>query len=77
MDSSDQRVLEILEHNAKWWEQAAFTCESAAPSSDPEKALVWQLFGAVYRERAGINARLIEQSQRKGDGNTANPGESR
>jgi hypothetical protein len=79
LDSSNQGVLEILENNAKWWEQAAFTCESAAAhlSSDREKELVWQLFGAVYRERAGINARLIEQSRRNGAGDTATSGESR
>jgi hypothetical protein len=60
-DTSDKGILEILEQNAKWWEQAALTCENTAarlPSGEKEEVL---LMSAVFRERAGMHARLIEQ----------------
>jgi hypothetical protein len=72
LDTSNRDVLEILNENATWWTHAALTVESTAahfPSGE-EKALELLLLGAVYRERADINARLIEQSRRlnRGDG---------
>jgi hypothetical protein len=68
-DPSDKGILEILEQNAKWWEQAAVTCENTAarlPSGEKEEVL---LMSAVYRERASMHARLIEQL--RGSGNAA------
>jgi hypothetical protein len=65
MDSSMQDILEILEDNVKWWEQAAVTCEHTAaqlPSGEKEG---WQLMGAVYRERAEKHTRLVEQLRRE------------
>jgi hypothetical protein len=67
-DTSDKGILEILEQNAKWWEQAAVTCENTAarlPSGEKEEVL---LMSAVYRERAGMHARLIEQLRGRGNG---------
>ncbi len=67
-DTSDKGILEILEQNAKWWEQAAVTCENTAarlPSGENEEVL---LMSAVYRERAGMHARLIEQLRGRGNG---------
>src|ERR1700740_3477295 len=67
-DTSDKGILEILEQNAKWWEQAALTCENTAarlPSGEKEEVL---LMSAVYRERAGMHARLIEQLRGRGNG---------
>lgn len=70
MDTSMQSVLEILEENVNWWEQAAITCEHTAsrlPSGEKEG---WQLMGAVYRERAEKHTRLVEQL-RQANGGTA------
>jgi len=66
-DTSDKGILEILEQNAKWWEQAAVTCENTAarlPSGEKEEVL---LMSAVYRERAGMHTHLIEQLRGKGN----------
>lgn len=68
MNTSNEGILEILEQNAKWWEQAAVTCERTAahlPSSEKEE---WELMGAVYRERAGKHAHLIEELRKNGKG---------
>jgi hypothetical protein len=67
-DTSDKGILEILEQNAKWWEQAAAICENTAarlPSGEKEEVL---LISAVYRERASIHERLIEQLRGMGNG---------
>jgi hypothetical protein len=64
MDESMQNILEILEENVNWWEQAAVTCEHTAahlPSGEKEG---WQLMGAVYRERAEKHSRLVAQLRR-------------
>jgi hypothetical protein len=71
MDTSMQNVLEILEENVNWWEQAAITCEHAAgrlPSGEKEG---WELMGAVYRERAEKHTRLVEQLRQATTGGTA------
>lgn len=64
LSTSNQGVLEILKENVTWWMHAAFTCESSgehSSSTDKEQELELLLLGAVYRERAGMHARLIEQ----------------
>jgi hypothetical protein len=64
MDTAMQEILEILEENVTWWEQAAATCEHTGarlPSGEKEG---WQLMGAVYRERAEKHTRLVEQLRR-------------
>src|ERR1700691_2781551 len=61
MEIAMQGILEILDENVRWWEQAAVTCEHAAgplPEGEQEGS---QLMGAVYRERAEKHARLVEQ----------------
>jgi hypothetical protein len=61
MDNSMQSILEILEENVNWWEQAAITCEQAAGRLPTGEKEGWQLMGAVYRERAEKHARLVEK----------------
>jgi hypothetical protein len=61
MDASMQSILEILEENVKWWEQAAVTCEHTATRLPAGEKEGWQLMGAVYRERAEKHTRLVEQ----------------
>jgi hypothetical protein len=68
MDISNEGILEILEQNAKWWEQAAVTCERTAAQLASGKKEEWELMGAVYRERAGKHAHLIEQMRKNGKG---------
>ena len=65
MDTSTQDILEILEDNVKWWEQAAVTCEHTAARLLTGEKEGWQLMGAVYRERAEKHTRLIEQLRRE------------
>jgi hypothetical protein len=60
MDTDTGDLFELLQQNAKWWEQAAVTCEGSAaqlPSGAKEEL---QLLGAVYRERAQKFSKLIE-----------------
>jgi hypothetical protein len=61
MDTSIQHILEILEENVNWWEQAAVTCEQAATRLATGEKEGWQLMGAVYRERAQKHSRLVAQ----------------
>jgi hypothetical protein len=67
-DTSDKGILEILEQNAKWWEQAAVTCENTAARLQPGEKEEVLLMSAVYRERASMHARLIEQLHGRGNG---------
>jgi hypothetical protein len=69
MDGSMQGILEILDENVKWWEQAAVTCEHTATRLPAGEKEGWQLMGAVYRERAEKHTRLVEQL--RGDNNGA------
>ena len=69
MDNSMQNILEILEENVNWWEQAAITCEHTAARLPTGEKEGWQLMGAVYRERAEKHSRLVEQL--RGDNNGA------
>jgi hypothetical protein len=71
MDMAMQGILEILEENVKWWEQAAVTCEHTAARMPAGEKEGWQLMGAVYRERAEKHSRLIEQFRR--ENNSAHP----
>jgi hypothetical protein len=73
MDTSMQNILEILEENVNWWEQAAITCEQAATHSPTGEKEGWQLMGAVYRERADKHARLFEQLRQANMGRTTSP----
>jgi hypothetical protein len=68
MDSSNDDVLELLEQNASWWEQAALTCEQIAANHGLGTKEEWQLMGAVYRERAQRHAQIIDQLRQKGVG---------
>ena len=67
MDTSNRDILEILQQNAAWWEHAAVACENIAPRLAAGEKEEWLLLCAVYRERAGIHARLIEQLRRNTD----------
>jgi hypothetical protein len=73
MDNSMQNILEILEENVNWWEQAAITCEHTAARLPTGEKEGWQLMGAVYRERADKHARLVEQLCSTAPGLTASP----
>jgi hypothetical protein len=64
MDLATQGILEILEENVKWWEQAAVTCEHTAARLPAGEKEGWELMGAVYRERAEKHTRLVEQLRR-------------
>jgi hypothetical protein len=66
MNSSLDVLLELLEQNANWWEQAAITCEHIAANRGLGSKEEWQLMGAVYRERAQKHAQLMEQFRQKG-----------
>lgn len=71
MDTSTDGILEFLEQNEKWWKQAADNCERTAvdlPTGDKE---VWQLLGAVYRERAEKHERIIERLRQNTNGEVA------
>jgi uncharacterized NAD(P)/FAD-binding protein YdhS len=65
VNTSMQDILEILEDNVKWWEQAAVTCEQTAARLSTGEKEGWQLMGAVYQERAVKHTRLIEQLRRE------------
>jgi hypothetical protein len=65
MDIAMQGILEILEENVKWWEQAAITCEHTATRLPAGEKEGWELMGAVYRERAEKHSRLVEQLRRE------------
>jgi hypothetical protein len=65
VDTSMQDMLEILEDNVKWWEQAATTCEQTAAHLPTGEKEGWQLMAAVYRERADKHSRLVEQFRRE------------
>jgi hypothetical protein len=67
MDLAMQGILEILEENVKWWEQAAVTCEHTASRLPAGEKEGWQLMGAVYRERAEKHTRLVEQLRQESD----------
>ena len=57
--SIEDVILEFLEQNKKWWEQAAATCEARAthlPSGEKETE---QLMAAVYRERAERQTQIM------------------
>jgi hypothetical protein len=64
METSMQDILEILEDNIKWWEQAAATCEHTATHLPRGEKEGWQLMGAVYLERAEKHSRLVEHLRR-------------
>jgi hypothetical protein len=52
MEASNQEIIDLLEQNEKWWQDAADSCEHRAailPSVEKEVQL---LLAAVYRERA-------------------------
>jgi hypothetical protein len=73
METSIENILEILEENVNWWEQAAITCEHTAARLPTGEKEGWQLMGAVYRERADKHARLVEQLCSTAPGLTASP----
>jgi hypothetical protein len=73
MDTSMQSILEILQENVNWWEQAAITCEHTAANLSPGDKEGWQLMGAVYRERAAKHTRLVEQLREATMGRAASP----
>jgi hypothetical protein len=73
MDASMQNILEILEENVNWWEQAAVTCEDTASRLATGEKEGWQLMGAVYRERAAKHTRLVEQLREATMGRAASP----
>jgi len=61
-------ILEILDLNAKWWEQAAVSCERTAAQSSNGKKEEWELMAAVYQERARKVARFIEELRARSNG---------
>jgi hypothetical protein len=64
-------ILELLEENMRWWEDAASGCERTAVRLPPQqKKQELFLMCAVYRKRAHIHERLIAELSR-------NPGSSR
>ena len=67
MTPSTENILELLEQNAKWWEQAAVLCEHTVAKLEPGRREEWQLMGAVYRERADKHVHLIEHLRQNGD----------
>jgi hypothetical protein len=67
MTSSTENIFELLEQNAKWWEQAAVLCEQTVAQLEPGRREEWHLMGAVYRERADKHVHLIEYLRQKGN----------
>jgi hypothetical protein len=68
MDTSTENILETLEQNANWWEQAAATCEGPITQLASNSKEEWQLMAAVYRERANKLTHLLEQLRHKTNG---------
>jgi hypothetical protein len=68
MDTLSEDVLEILEQNANWWEQAAVTCEKTVAQLAANGKEEWQLMAAVYRERANKLTHLLERLRHKTNG---------
>ena len=66
MDEWNETVFDLLEQNAKWWEEAAVTCEHIASHNGLGGTEDWRLMGAIYRERAQKHAQFIEQLRRNG-----------
>jgi hypothetical protein len=80
LSASNQDVLEILKENVTWWMHAALTCESSGDhlsSTDKEKELESLLLSAVYRQRAVMHVRFIEQLRWKCGGDAIKSGGSR
>ena len=71
MDTSNEGILEFLEQNAKWWEQAAVTCEQTGAQLVSGEKEVWQLLAAVYRERAEKHAQLNAKLRQNGNAASA------
>jgi len=71
MDTSMQGILELLEENVNWWEQAAVTCEHTAAHLPTGEKEGWQLMGAVYRERAEKHSQLVKHLRRSEMGRAA------
>jgi hypothetical protein len=67
MDISNPGIFELLEQNAKWWEHAAVACENLALRLASGEKEEWLLLCAVYRERADLNARRIEDLRQKSE----------
>jgi hypothetical protein len=61
MEDWNETAFDLLEQNAKWWEQAALACEHIAAHNGTGKKEEWQLMGAIYRERAQKHVQFIEQ----------------
>lgn len=60
MEPSDL-ILEILDHNAKWWEKAAAHCETLVQYATEKNWPELTFMCAVYKERADLHARLAQQ----------------
>jgi hypothetical protein len=71
---TSESILEILEQNAKWWEKAAAHCESLCQHASDKNRQDLALMSAVYKERADIHARLIEQLRRGDEVRPFTPG---
>jgi hypothetical protein len=54
-------ILEVLEHNAKWWEKAAAHCETLVEHASEKNRQELTFMCAVYKERADLHARLARQ----------------
>lgn len=67
METSISDMIQFLEENKKWWEDAADLCEQRAESlRSPEKEAEL-LLCAVYRERADRQSQAIEGLRNKVD----------
>ena len=66
MGDWNETVLDLLEQNAKWWEQAALACEHIAAGNGSGRKEEWQLMGAIYRERAQKHVQFIQQMRHIG-----------
>jgi hypothetical protein len=66
--TSNKDVLEILDQNTKWWEQAAVTCERTAAQCSNGHKEEWELMAAVYQERAEKVARFLIELGGRGNG---------
>ncbi len=52
-------LLGFVEGDAKWWTDAAPSCEDLAKSLDEKQAAEWRLLCAVYRVRAKTHLDLV------------------
>lgn len=65
MEELLDEVMAFVEGDAKWWDDVAQHCEDLANGLVGQEQSRWQLFAAVYRERAQTHRELAERIRQR------------